>query len=98
MNELSYLFTEIISILSINIIIVVYSFISSDQLTSMICFTIYIVLLTPLLLVLEKFKSVIFLISYDQSYLKLMISTLFNINFIVGIFLFIQIIYLFFFS
>lgn len=89
---------EAISIIFINIIILIYSFIASDQLASMIGLTIYLILLTPFLLILEDFRSSIIFINYDISYYNLMMQILLYINFLIGLLLFIQILYLFLFS
>ncbi|TXT64792.1 MAG: conserved membrane protein of unknown function [Promethearchaeota archaeon] len=98
MSVFNFIFLEAISILIINIVMLIYSLISSDQLTSMISFTIYIILLTPFLLILREFKSYTIFLYYDLSYYELMMHALLSVNFFVGLFLLIQIIYLFLFS
>jgi hypothetical protein len=95
---LDYIFLEVISIIFINIIILIYTFIASDQLSSMIGLTFYLILLTPFLLLLENFRSSIIFINYDRSYYNLMMQSLLYINFLIGLLLFIQILYLFLFS
>ncbi len=95
---LEYIFLEAISILFINIIILIYSLIASDQLATMIGLSIYLILLTPFLLILENFKSSIIYIDYNMSYYNSMMEILLYINFLIGLLLFIQIIYLFLFS
>ncbi len=96
MSEISIVVFEILVIILLYIIIFIYSAISSDTITTCLSLSIYIILLLPLFLLLDKLNCLIFANNLEN---KLFFKVLFFystiINLFIGFFLLVQLLYLF---
>lgn len=96
MSEINIILVEILFILMIYIFIFIYSAISSDTLTSCLSLAIFLILLLPFYYKLEELKVLLFVNDLED---ELFYRTLFFystlINTFIGLFLTIQLIYLF---
>lgn len=96
MLEVNILVLEIFIILGINILIFIFSIISTDILITSLGFFFFLVLIIPFHLLIEKLELITVIYSLESSaFYKLIIFYSWLINFIIGISLFIQLIYLF---
>jgi hypothetical protein len=96
MVELNILVLEICIFLGINILIFIFSIISTDILITSLGFFFFLVLLIPFHLLIEKLELMILIQNLESSaFYKMIIFYSWLINFIVGISLLIQLIYLF---
>lgn len=96
MSEVNIIVFEILVILMLYIFIFIYSAISSDTVTSCLSFSIYIVLLLPLYILLEKLSLLIYVSNLEnKTFFKILFFYSTIINIFIGFFLLIQLIYLF---
>lgn len=96
MVVLNILVLEICIFLGINILIFIFSIISTDILITSLGFFFFLVLLIPFHLLIEKLELMILIQNLESSaFYKMIIFYSWLINFIVGISLLIQLIYLF---
>ena len=96
MLEINILVLEISVFLSVNILIFIFSIIPTDVLITSLGFFFFLVLLIPFHLIIEKFELLILINNLENSAIyKLIIFYSWLINFIIGISLFVQLIYLF---
>lgn len=98
MIQFNLIILEIGLIISMVIFIFVYSLISSDLLVTIICFTIYLIFFVPLFLILEQFRLSLLdnLIFFDIY--KIIRFICFSVYILIGLILFIELLYLIFFS
>lgn len=99
MIGINVILIEIFSLMIFIIIIFIYSILSTDFTVSFISFIIYLLTLIPLYYLIEQLKILIFDINLEEIILFQIIifySTL--ISSLIGLCLFIEILYLFFFS
>ncbi len=89
---------EIFLVISTSILIFAYSLISSDFLNTMICCSIYLILLIPLLLIFENFRLFILELQIYLEIYNIIYYTCFSIYIFIGLILLIQLVYLIFFS
>jgi len=96
MLELNILILEICIILSINILIFIFSLISTDVIITSLSFLIYLILIIPFYLLLEKLELITLISNLENSpFYKLIIFYSWLLNIFIGISLFIELIYLF---
>jgi hypothetical protein len=99
MSYYGYLLIQIFLIISINILILIFCIISSDQIANILGFSFYILLFIPLLIILNKIR---FLLDRGDMLGKDFINSLLRfslfIELFIGIILFIELVMLFFFS
>ncbi len=87
-------FYQLLAILFFIVIIFAYTLISADSMTSILAFSLYLLLLLPVLNLLNKLKILL----YDNPILRLVYNLSFIVLVFVGFALFIQTMYLFFMS
>jgi len=96
MSEINIVVFEILVILMLFIFLFIYSAISSDTITTCLSLSIYVILLIPLYILLEKLSLILFTYNLEN---RIFFKTLFLfstlINIFIGFFLIIQLIYLF---
>ena len=98
MLEFNLLFIEILLMLSFFIIIFIYSTLSADTIISLLAFLIFLTFLIPFYVLLERLKEIIYINNLEGlSIINLLIFYSNIINFLIGISLFIELIYLFLF-
>lgn len=97
MLEVNILVLEVIVFLSINVIIFLYSVVSTDLLITSLAFLLYLVLLIPFYMLMEKIKLQLAIYNIENS-LFYEFLTFYSglINTFIGISLFIELLYLFF--
>ena len=96
MFELNVLLLEISIILGINILIFIFSLISTDILVTSLSFLIFLILLIPFYILLEKLELIVFINSLESSpFYKLIFFYSWLLNIFIGIILFVELIYLF---
>ena len=96
MSEVNVVIVEILVILLLYIFMFIYSAISSDSVTTCISFSIYIILLLPLYIFLEKLRLLIYVNNLENEiFFKILFFYSTIINIFVGFFLFVQLLYLF---
>ena len=96
MLEINLTLFEILIILALYIFIFIYSVISTDTITTLMSFILFLILLLPFYILLEKLKLLVYVNNLEDLFFFKIInyySTL--INLFIGLFLFIQLIYLF---
>jgi len=99
MFELFLTLIEILSIMTFFILIFIYSILSTDSTTTIISFMLYLIILTPFLFLLDYFKSLINIVMLENLiFFKSIIFLSTIITYIIGFVLFIELIYLLFFS
>lgn len=95
MLEFNILLFEILLILSISIFIFIYSALSADLITSFISLLIFLILLIPFYLLLERLELIIYMNNLEHlSFFKLIFSYSTLINVFIGLFLVVESIYL----
>lgn len=96
MSEINIVVFEILVILMLFILLFIYSAISCDTITTCLSLSIYVILLLPLYILLEKLSLILFTYNLEN---RIFFKTLFLystlINIFIGFFLFVQLIYLF---
>jgi hypothetical protein len=96
MLEINILVLEIFIFLSINILIFIFSIISTDILITSLSFFFFLVLVIPFHLLIEKLELMTLIYNLENfAFYKLIIFYSWLINFVIGISLFIQMVYLF---
>ena len=96
MSDINSILLVLFVILMIYIIIFIYSAISSDMITSCISFMIYLILLITYYFFINKLYSIINESNYEEMILFKFLSFYSTIIIVfIGIFLFVQLIYLF---
>jgi len=99
MLDLQILLLEIFIILSIYIIIFLYSVISADIITTLLSFLIFLILLIPLYLILDRIELQIYINNLkDIPMFKILFFYSTLINLFIGTYLFVEIVYLIFFA
>jgi len=99
MLEFNILLFEILLILSISIFIFIYSAFSADTVTSFISLLIFLILLIPFYLILERLELIIYMNNLENvGFFKLIIVYSTLINVFIGLFLVVESIYLIGFS
>ena len=99
MYDLSVILIELFSLMTIFLLIFIYSTISSDQIISFMVFLIYLILLIPFSMIIENLNLILNTKSLsDMIILNSIFYCCILINIIIGIFLFIELIYLFIFN
>ncbi len=99
MLEFNILLFEILLILSISIFIFIYSAFSADTVTSFISLLIFLILLIPFYLILERLELIIYMNNLENIvFFKLIIVYSTLINVFIGLFLVVESIYLIGFS
>ncbi len=99
MSELQILLIEIFIILSLYIFIFIYSVISVDTITTFLSFLIFLILLIPFYFLLDKLEFLVYFNNLEDIpifNLIIFYSTL--INLFIGLYLFIELVYLFFYG
>jgi len=99
MSELQILLIEIFVILSLYIFVFIYSVISADTITTLLSFLIFLILLIPFYFLLEKLDFLVYFNNLEDILIFNLIvfySTL--INLFIGLYLFIELVYLFFYG
>lgn len=96
MTNFNLILLQILVILAIYILLFTYSAISADMITTCISFMIFLILLLPFIVLLEKLKILLYInnVRYEILVNMLIFYSTVIIIFI-GFFLFIQLIYLF---
>lgn len=95
MIELDILILEIYVILAIFILIFIYSVIATDTVITFLSFIIFLVFLIPFYTLLEKLELLLFVNNFENYvFFRLVFFYSFLITFFIGIFLFIELIYL----
>ncbi len=95
MIELDILILEIYVILAIFILIFIYSVIATDTVITLLAFIMFLIFLIPFNLLLEKLELLIFVNNFENySFFRLVFFYSILITFFIGIFLFIELIYL----
>ena len=96
MTNFNLILLQILIILAIYILLFTYSAISADMMTTCISFMIFLILLLPFIVLLEKLKILLHIsnVRYEILFNMLIFYSTVIIIFI-GFFLFIQLIYLF---
>jgi len=96
MLELNILILEIFIILSINILIFIFSLISTDILITSLGFLIFLILIIPFHLLLEKLELITLINNLESfPFYKLIIFYSWLLNIFIGISLFVELMYLF---
>lgn len=99
MLEYYLLLLEALLMLSVIIFIFIYSAFSADMLTTLIAFLIFLILLIPFYLILEKLEILLYINNLENiSFFKLIFFYSILINVFIGIYFTIQSIYLIAFS
>jgi hypothetical protein len=99
MVEIIFNLIEIFSIMSLIILIFIYSAISTDTLTVFLCLIFFLILLLPFYFLLNQLKSTIIVLGLEDSFFfNYVIGYSIIINSFIGIYLFIELIYLNFFN
>lgn len=99
MWEFNILLFEGLIILSIYIFILIYSAISVDKIISLVSFSVFLILLIPFYLVLGRLENLVYINNFeDISFFKFFFFYARLINLFIGIYIVIELIYLFFFS
>ena len=99
MLEIHLLLFEVLLMLSIIVFIFIYSAFSVDMLTTLIAFLIFLILLIPFYLILEKLKVLLYINNLEKvTFFKLIFYYSTIINVFIGIYFTIQSIYLIGFS
>jgi len=99
MFEINFILNELLLLMAIFIIIFIFSAISSDITTVFICIVFFLFLLIPFSLLMQEFNNLMIEGNYDEFLIYKMIpfvATL--INTFIGFYLFIEAIYIQFFS
>lgn len=99
MINISFIIIEIISLMSFIIIIFIYSALSTDTLTICICIILFLVLLLPFFAILNHLKLILLELNLE-SFLFCNSIIIFSIvvNLFIGLYLFIELIYVIFFN
>ena len=96
MSEINLILFEIILIFMIYFFIFIYSAISSDTLTSCFSLAIFLILLLPFYYKLEELKRLLFLNNFENEvFYQMLFFYSILINLFIGLFLTVQLIYLF---
>lgn len=99
MLDLHILLMEIFIILSIYIILFLYSVISADMITTLLSFLLFLILLIPLYLLLDRMELQIYISNLkDVPIFKIFLFYSTLINLFIGIYLFVELVYLFFYA
>ncbi|KKM73858.1 hypothetical protein LCGC14_1406210 [marine sediment metagenome] len=99
MLDLHILLMEILIILSIYIILFLYSVISADMITTLLSFLIFLILLMPLYLLLDRMELQIFISNLkDVPIFKIFLFYSTLVNLFIGVYLFVELVYLFFYA
>ena len=99
MLEFNLFFIEVLSILIFFIIIFIYSTLSADTIISLLAFLLFLTFLIPFYILLEQIQKIAYLNNLSgASIINLLIFYSNVINLLIGICLFIEIVYLFLFS
>lgn len=98
MIEVDLMILEIGLIISITILVFLYSLISSDLVVTIICISLYFIFLGPLIIILERFRLIVINIPILFDLYKIIFYACFSIFILVGLILLIQLIYLVIFS
>ncbi len=99
MLEFNILLFEILLILSIFIFIFIYSAISVDMLTTLISLLIFLILLIPFYVILERLEIIIYMNNLENiNFFKLIFFYSILINVFIGLYLVVESIYLIGFS
>lgn len=99
MWEFIILLFEILLILSIFIFIFIYSAISADAIISLISFLVFLILLIPFYIILEKLEIYVYINNFeDITFFKIIFFYSTLINLFIGIYLVIELITLFVFT
>jgi len=97
MTNFNLILLQILIILAIYILLFTYSAISADMITTCISFMIFLILLLPFIVLLEKLKILLYISNVRYEILLNMLIFYSTVIIIfIGFFLFIQLIYLFF--
>jgi hypothetical protein len=95
MLELNILILEICIILTINILIFIFSLVSTDILITSLSFLIFLILIIPFHLLLEELELITLLSNLENSpFYKMIIFYSWALNIFIGISLFVELIYL----
>jgi hypothetical protein len=98
MLELNILLLEISIILGVNILIFIFSLVSTDLLVSSLSFLIFLILLIPFYTLIEKLESTVFANNLEGlPFFRLLFFYSWLLNIFIGIGLFVELIYLFMF-
>jgi len=98
MIELNILLLEFSVILGINILIFIFSLVSTDLLVSSLSFLIFLILLIPFYTLIEKIEATVFAYNLEGlPFFKLIFFYSWLLNIFIGIGLFVELIYLFMF-
>ncbi len=99
MSEFHLFLFEVLLMLSVIIFIFIYSAFSVDMLTTLIAFLIFLILLIPFYLILEKLEVLLYIYNLEHiSFFRLIFFYSTLINIFIGIYFTIQSIYLIAFS
>ncbi len=99
MFELFLTLIEILSIITFFILIFIYSILSTDSTTTIISFMLYLIILIPFLFLIDYFKNLIKITMLENLiFFKSIVFLATIITYIIGFVLFIELIYLLFFS
>lgn len=97
MYDLSFFLVELFTIMTCFLFIFVYSTISSDLIVVLIGFLLYLVLLIPFIIIFDALNHNITLVPLEEKlFLNFILYFCELINVIIGVILFIELIYLFF--
>lgn len=97
MSELIGILSTILLILAFFIFLFIYSVISTDLITTLLSFSIFLIILIPFYSLLDKFKRLIFMNNMENySFFNSVIYFSSIINIFIGMYLFIQLLYLMF--
>lgn len=99
MWEFNILFFEALIILSIYIFILIYSAISVDKIISLVSFLVFLILIIPFYIILERLEIFVYINNFeDITFFKFFFFYGRLINLFIGIYIVIELIYLFFLS
>ncbi len=96
MLEIDLIFFKIFFILTFFIIIFIYSAISTDLIVTLISFLLFLTLLIPFFILFEYYKYLMYINNYEEIlFFKIINIYLPLIPIFIGLFLFIELVYLF---
>jgi hypothetical protein len=96
MSEVNFVVFEILVIVMLYIFIFIYSALSSDTITTCLSLSIYLILLVPLYILLEKLNLLLYVNNLENKiFFKILFFYCTIINIFIGFFLFVQLLYLF---
>lgn len=99
MLELNLILLELITITTFFICIFIYSAISTNSLSSLISFLLYLIFIFPFYLLILKLENLILINDLEKIvFLKVLVSYFTIFSIFIGLFLFVQLVYLFFYS